>query len=151
VPGLRVPGFLGLLGIHFPGRPGAGLVELSVAASVPGVSRSSFACLIELGCRGIALPPSGLVAPSRTGQGLRPTGRATGVVRDRSSSTLPLPLSRADWQDLCRPPLPPQHLEQMFGRVEEYPTPQRRPSLIRRGGFSLKRDHLQLPPRLRLH
>ena len=29
----------------------------------------------------------------------------------------------AEWHELCRPPLPPQHLEQMFGRGEEYPTP----------------------------
>jgi hypothetical protein len=66
--------------------------------------------LVELwpvGSRGVALPPSGLVAPSRTGQGLRPTGRATGGVRDRSSSTLPLPLSRADWHDLCQGGAPP--------------------------------------------
>jgi hypothetical protein len=123
VPGLCVPGLLVAPGCMFSGRSGAGLVALSVAASVPGVSWSSFAGLIEPGCRGIALPPSGLVAPSRTGQGLRPTGRATGGVRDRLSSTLPLPLSRADWHDLCQGGLPRQHLEQMFGQGEEYPTP----------------------------
>ena len=79
VPGSPFPGLLVAPRAMFSGHPGAGFRPVSV-------SRSSFAGLIEPGRRGVAPSPSGLVAPSRTGQGLRPTGRATGGVRDRSNS-----------------------------------------------------------------